>query len=368
MKRMQKHFLYYNPNVAAHPQNFRYPGVEKFSKFFQIFNPTVVFLDRTNTIKIPFRTTSLFPMPVFRPMTKTFEEICNERARELLDRADKLGVTLYVFYSGGIDSTLLLISLLKNAAPVQKANITVLLSEESITENPNFYRDHIYGKLKTDSAMMFSRLLGSRHLFVGGEHNDQLFGSDMMAKLILKFGPSIIQHPYERDVFFQFFNEKLNDSEVTNFYLDMFERLKSRSPVPIVTSHDYLWWINFSLKWQSVFMRMLSYVSQRNVSGITAEYIRTHYSHFYGTEDFQLWSMNNMDKKIKGAWNTYKWPCKDIIYEYTKDADYRDNKTKRGSLYFLLLQQDSYNFIDESMTFSKEVNIEDYYEPENDFI
>lgn len=365
---MGKKLLFYNPNVAAHSNNHNLPGVARFSQFFKLFNPAVVFVDRTNTIKIPFRVKSLFPMPKFRPMKKTFEEICNERARELLLRAEKLGVKLNVFYSGGIDSTLLLVSLLKNATPTQKANIVVLLSEASIEENPNFYREHIYGKLKVDSAMLFPHLLGSRHMFVGGEHNDQLFGSDMMGKLILRFGNSIIHQPYNRETFFTFFNEILDDDESTNFYLDMFERLKKAAPVDIVTNHDYLWWINFSLKWQSVFLRILHYATPRNVSNIDLAYINTYYNHFYNTEDFQLWSMNNPDKKIKDTWNTYKWLCKDIIYDYTGDADYRDNKIKHGSLYFLLAQQDSYDFIDESMKFWKELNPQEYYNPNNDFI
>jgi PP-loop superfamily ATP-utilizing enzyme len=49
-------------------------------------------------------------------------------------------------YSGGIDSTLVIISLLKNASEEERNNITILLSENSIGENPNFYKDHILGK------------------------------------------------------------------------------------------------------------------------------------------------------------------------------------------------------------------------------
>jgi hypothetical protein len=78
--------------------------------------------------------------------------------------------------------------------------------------------------------------------------------------------------------------------------------------------------------------------------------------------------MNNNDMKLKDTWKSYKWPCKDIIYEYTKDADYRDNKTKRGSLHFLLLQRSPYLFIDDTMRMHTEMNVEDYYNPDNDFI
>ena len=363
-----KDLLYYNPNVATHQQNFHLPGVEQFSKFFQIFNPTVVFLDRTNTIQIPFRVKSLFPMPEMRPMTKTFEEICNERAIELLTRADQLQVPLNVFYSGGIDSTLVLVSLLKNATPAQKANLVVLLSEESIMENPNFYRDHIYGKLRVDSSAVFPYLIGSNQMLIGGEYNDQLFGSNMVGRLVEQFGPESMHQKYDRSIFLKLFNHSLHDEQATNAYLDHFERLKAAAPIPIVTNFDYLWWINFAVKWQSVFMRMLSYATAHGVSQIDTEYPGTKYDHFYGTEDFQLWSMNNMDKKIKDQWKTYKWVCKDIIYEYTKDAEYRDNKIKRGSLHSILLQQDTYNFIDDSLKFWYELDLEEYYVAENDFI
>lgn len=360
--------LYYNSNVTTRLSNDDFPGVEKFSKFFQLFHPTAAIIDRTNTIKIPFHVKSLFPIPLFKPMKKTFEEICNERACELLTRADKLGVTLYVFYSGGIDSTLLLVSLLKNAALDQKFNIVVLLNEESITENPSFYRDHIYGKLRADSANIFPYLLGSRHMLVGGEHNDQLHGYSIMEKLIFKFGSSIIHQPYKRDNFFKFFNEILNDKESTNFYLDLFERLKATAPVPVVTHFDYLWWISFSSTWQLVFTHLLNYTAPRNISHIDAQYIGTNYNQFYGTDDFQLWSLNNLDKRIKDTWKTYKWVCKDIVYDYTKDADYRDNKIKRASLYSLLEQQHSYNFIDDSLRFWSELDPQEYYNPDNDFI
>ncbi len=359
--------LYYNPNIVTHERNHALPGVERFSKFFQIYNPTVVVLDRTNTIKVPVHTKSLFPIPSLRPIRKTFEDICNERACELLARSDTQKVPLYVMWSGGIDSTLVLISLLKHATPEQKAKITVLLSEESIRENPNFYANHVNGTLAVDSSILFPYILGTKALFVSGEHNDQLFGSDIVAKVILRFDTSVIHKPYDRQMIFTFFNEKIVDEKTTNFYLDMFERLKDAAPVDIKTNYEYFWWINFSLKWQSVYMRTLSYTGARNVPSITDEYLHTYYAPFYCTDDFQLWSMNNMDKKIKDEWRTYKWPCKDIIYEYTKDADYRDNKLKKGSLFSLAVQQLSYNFIDESMGFHHEMDPHEYYNPDNDF-
>jgi hypothetical protein len=78
--------------------------------------------------------------------------------------------------------------------------------------------------------------------------------------------------------------------------------------------------------------------------------------------------LNNPHKRIKNSWKTYKWICKDIIYDYTKDADYRDNKVKRASLCHLLLQNSSFNFIDGSMNFMRTVDLNQFYNPANDFV
>lgn len=360
---------YYNQNVAVHPDTHHLPGIKKYSLFFKyIYSATIAVVDRTNTIRLPLQTASLFPIPVFRPLTRTFEEICNERALEILARMEKLGSNLYVFWSGGIDSTLLLISLLKQATIVQREKIIILMTEDSIAENPNFYRDHVRGKLNTESANRFPHILGTNHLLTGGEGNDQLFGSDVVARLIQKFGPSSMHIPYNRDMLFAFFNENAQDPDAINFYLNLFEKLRSAAPIPLDSNFDHLWWINFSLKWQSVFMRILSYVPPQLAGNITSEYVHTNYIHFYHTDEFQLWSLNNHDKKIKDEWRTYKWVCKDIIYDYTKDADYRDNKIKRGSLYSVLMQRSPFNFIDDTFCMYDTLRPEEYYNVDNDFI
>jgi hypothetical protein len=359
--------VYYNAILASHARNHRLSGIEKFSSYFKIYNMGVVPIDRTGTITFPIKTKSLFPMPEFRTFAKTYEQICNERAKELLARAEKADVTLYSFWSGGIDSTTVLVSFLKNATDAQRERIVVLMSEESISENPNFYRDHVHGKLRRDSSAMFPYLIGSKHLLVNGEHNDQLFGSDIVASVIGRFGAEVLHRPYDRNTFLTFFTEKIDDPNTASFYVGLFERLKEAAPIDVKTNYDLFWWINFAVKWQTVYTRMLSYTAKRNTGNINEEYLRTNYAPFFNTEDFQLWSMNNPDKKIKDEWRTYKWPAKEVIYGYTKDAEYRDNKTKRGSLYHLILQQIPSNFIDDKLRFYDALEPELYHQPNNDF-
>ena len=118
----------------------------------------------------------------------------------------------------------------------------------------------------------------------------------------------------------------------------------------------------------AVFMRMLGYTAKTNADMLSESYVSGYYAPFFNTEDFQLWSMNNIDLRIKKNWRSYKWPAKEVISKFTRDADYRDNKLKRGSLVFLIAQHVPFNFIDENFRFHENVSPEEFYEPGNDFL
>jgi hypothetical protein len=65
--------------------------------------------------------------------TSTFEELTNRRAVELWD----IGKPIRLWWSGGIDSTCALVSLLKTKR--LDTSLTVYLSKASVQENPRFY-------------------------------------------------------------------------------------------------------------------------------------------------------------------------------------------------------------------------------------
>ena len=345
------------------------PGLRKFGAYFDIYGREVTPIDRTNVLKLPVSTKSLFPLPKMREFTKSYEDVCNKRAQELLKRADKLDTRLFALWSGGVDSTCLLVSLLKNATPAQKERIVVLLSEDSIIEYPAFYYAYIRGKLRRESATMFPHVLGTKNLIVNGEHNDQLFGSDIIAEVINRFGFEAVREPYERKLLGCFFDEKMRgDTDTALLYLTLFERLRESAPIPLKTNYDVFWWINFATKWQCVYMRMLSFVADRNAGNLSEQYLQDYYAPFYNTEAFQLWSMNNVEQRVRDSWRSYKWPAKKVIYEFTKDMDYYQNKTKRGSLQFLIPQHVQRKFIDENFVCYDELEPESFYEKENDFV
>lgn len=359
--------LYYRPSAVLQNMNLQLPGMDIFGPYIKLYG-IVSPVDTTDTLRMPLRMKNMFPLPKLVPIKKLYEDICNERAKELLTRADTLGCSLYLSYSGGIDSTLALVSLLKQATPEQKKNITVLLSEESISENPNFYRDHIRGHLNVKSSLLYPSLVGSPHILINGELNDQIFGSDILANLISMHGPASLHTRYNPDTIVSLFNAKILNEDITRKLVSILERTIPVSGVTLVSNFDVLWWFNFGLKWQSVYYRTLAASSAKNIGKITQKYLDTYYAPFYSTEDFRLWSMNNMDKKIKDTWESYKWLSKDVIFAYNGDAEYRDHKLKNGSLGGLVRQQEMNNFIDDKIIFHTTLPLDDFFVPNNDFV
>ncbi|MDB5238638.1 MAG: hypothetical protein JWM46_908, partial [Candidatus Kaiserbacteria bacterium] len=92
--------VYALPGAIASSKILPDAGLENFVSFFDLYGSWVLPVDRTATMVTPLKMQPLFPMPAFRPFTKTYEEICNDRAVEVLNNAEKLGITINVMYSG----------------------------------------------------------------------------------------------------------------------------------------------------------------------------------------------------------------------------------------------------------------------------
>jgi hypothetical protein len=358
-------FIYYAADYVALRNDV---PMRKFMAYFLVYGFGVSPVDRTGVIKFPVKTRSLFPIPKLKDggYTWTYENVCNARAREILARAERLDVPIYVFWSGGVDSTTVLVSLLKVAEKAQKARLVVMLSEDSISEYPEFYLKHIRGKVRCKSAMLFPYMLGRNNLLVNGEGNDQLMGSDVIGDAVNRFGFDAVVKPYDRKFMHAFLEGRMGgDTEVAGLYAGLFFRLAKAAPIPLATNYDHLWWVNFTVKWQTVYTRMLSYGA--NKDKLTSAWIRDYYMPFFMTDEFQLWSMHNTDQRIKNGWDGYKWPSKQLIYQYTKDPVYRDSKLKRGSLQFLVVRHHRHNFIDSDYAYHEEVEPAEFYREDHDF-
>ncbi len=201
---------------------------------------------------------------------------------------------------------------------------------ESLTEYPRFYRDHILGKLQTRPlSIPVGDALSADVVTVTGEHGDQLFGSDHLASIVRA---GLGHLPY-RDVVPYYVTTKLKRPDDVAAVMEYLEPQIASAPVEIITTFDYLWWCNFSLKWSQVSLRIPAFRG----GNIAALYQTTR--HFFADPQFQSWSLSNPQVRLTSDWRSYKLEAKKVILEATGDLDYFATKEKEASLKHVLVDR-----------------------------
>ena len=287
-------------------------------------------VDRTRTLDIGVDYEVLQEIPTSRTEA-SFAEICDAVADSIIDEAQRLDLPIQVAWSGGIDSTVALISLTRRLrARKDLDRLIVCLSIDSIYEYPRFYEQFIMDTLRTrPMPTPLPTMLAEEMITVTGEHGDQLFGSDHLEKLV-KGGAA--QLPYRHVVPF-YMSSRLTTSEQAERLMAYLAPQIERAPVPIETAFDYLWWCNFSLKWQQVNLRIPAFRQGR----IGMLYRRTR--HFFADERFQAWSLSRPDLRKVTDWRAYKLEAKKVILDATGDFDYFATKEKAPSLKRVLVDR-----------------------------
>lgn len=270
-------------------------------------------IDRTGTLEHPLRYANLDPIPDIVGFNKTFEEVCMERAQEILSKDGLIDV----YWSGGIDSTCALVSLLMCTEDHDR--ITVRFEKDALDEYPWFFENCIKNKLNYEilNDFVYRSYRLKDNITVTGEMGDQIFGSISAGKIFddMDSDWSII---FDSDLHFE-------DPKVREEIVDGMRLQTAAAPLPIKSVFDFYWWVVFSLKWQIAYYRCFAWLPLEgaNMSNLQP---------FFYSDDFQRWSIVNHDLKIKDTWESFKFVSKDVIYKYTKDPVYRDTKLKEASL------------------------------------
>lgn len=281
-----------------------------FSKRFKA--PLV---DRTGTLNRDLAVISKVPSDTAE-RDLNFNKITNNRAKIILKKAEDENKDIKVSYSGGIDSTVVMVALIKNREVFPKVKITVVLSKESVKEYPKFYNKHIKDKfpLMWANNKNLDKVLAKKgkkdFLIVTGELGDQLFGSALMFRDNLKDDLS-----------------KEWTKVFTPRFVKYWKPLVEQNPQKDRSVANVLWWLNFTLKYQWVQLRMFAMLG--------GKVPLDNFIHFFGGPRFQRWALATpMSVKFPDLKNekSYKDPAKQYIYNYTKDKNYLNNKTKKGSL------------------------------------
>jgi hypothetical protein len=287
-------------------------------------------IDRTQTLEIGAGYRVVQPIPTERT-TESFSAVCGAVARDLVAEAVAEDLPIQIAWSGGIDSTVALLAIAQALREKdQLTRMTVLVSIHAIGEYPWFYEHHIIDTLQTRPLVgPLPGVLGPSVITVTGEHGDQLFGSDHLVSLV-KAGAA--QLPW-RHVVPSYMATKLRSEQEIARVVRYLEPQIACAPVPIETAFDYLWWCNFSLKWQQVGLRVPAFRGG-NIEGLVR---RTR--HFFGDRRFQSWSLSNPQVRRVTDWRAYKLEAKKVILDATGDFDYFTTKEKKPSLQHVLIDR-----------------------------
>ena len=287
-------------------------------------------IDRTSTLDQGFDYVVCDPIPSPAKDSPSFAELCDIIGSEIVAEASKSGRNIHVLWSGGIDSTLALIAIMKAAeASDQRDLVQILLSMDSVQEYGAFYRQYINNKYRVQMiSHPISEFLNPKALTVTGEHGDQLFGSMLLEPYVL--GGSA--HLDYQDVVPLVLTKLFGNPEDAYRVMRYLEPQIAAAPVPIRSLFDWIWWLNYSLKWQQVTLRMA--VFRKKEVRETYESLR----HFFRDPRLQAWSLANPSVRSAFVWKHYKDVAKQYILQFTADQNYYSNKKKVPSLKNVMLK------------------------------
>jgi len=203
--------------------------------------------------------------------TSTFDELTSRRAVELWD----IGKPIRLWWSGGIDSTCALVSLLKTRR--LDTSLTVYLSTNSVQENPRFYDLLVNKKINLQWHSHENYIYDNVELWNGQSINVNGNGGD---ELFLAISSTMSME--------EFF--KIKDSDWINIIkdsdmLNVVEKYINISPYKPKTCWELLWWLARSIDDLSTRYHSLRFLKNPYVYPLE-------YSFFY-TDYFEKWALSN---------------------------------------------------------------------------
>ena len=331
-----------SPGWKINPSIPKYIAQRRFYSKEQIF-----FWEATRCLQPVNRLGDNNKLPIsYRPIQnydsswdRSFFDIAIETAEKLW----KLDKPIKVAWSGGIDSTIVAVALILTKPT--DADLNFIYSQSSIDEYPLFYEKYIKDYSKPFEKENLFDLLNSYpdSIIVTGEAGDQTFGSDWIMNMDL----SESSQPWENVLNWdeERWNKDRNNKwfrkhGLTELYRINLSRLGTKAertetlhtlmrkcPVSNPIIEDFFWW--------TVFVNKYDWVNKRfQIQQAQNPDIGEKFKSFFDNPEFEMWSM---DRRVKGlnkskSKKDYKMAGKEFICNFTKDTDYRDNKTKYASL------------------------------------
>jgi hypothetical protein len=264
--------------------------------------------------------------------------LIDEKAQYLLSNYHDITV----MYSGGIDSSTVLVSLLRNLNPNEWDRIHVVGSTDSIEENPGLYNKLLNTKVRLnldDPDKEHSNFFYlETDAVVSGWQGDQLFYSDIIGKR-----KEMFDMPWKDGINYlskKALNRILSDKALTKI-IDCWQTAIDHSKLPITRYGEFAWFTNFCCRWN--LNETISKVRKLGTS------IENKAVPFFGDMTFQRWSITNFERNNRENMLANPELCKrDLkmyMHEFTYDTQYTMFKNKMES-FLTLRKRDAFTYID----------------------
>lgn len=302
--------------------------------------------------------------------SETFEQVTDERARDFIPwLRESDNNKLAMFWSGGIDSTVALASIIRNIPGELRPQVYVTLSGHSLIENNYFYDKCIKNQFTCidTRAVKVEELISYGFRVITSDTGDGIFGTELGTQFYYEYGnllrnaSSTVKQQWA-DLFEKVASDEVHYTKFQDLIIDYFQHPKDPNfgkiyyeklvknvetcSVPIYSLHDFFWWIIFNVKHTHCAIRLLQFYTDVTVQD-KRKMIQEDVVNWYQSDKYSLWSManNNNGQKIKGiTGRTYKWCAREYINTVSQDEWYFDHKLKLASLNNVISNWDSKNW------------------------
>jgi hypothetical protein len=277
--------------------------------------------------------TSDFPM--------TWAEITDLKAQELWAQSRSLNRPVLLRWSGGIDSTLVLIALLKHARADDLDRLVVATTKAGVWESSHIYFTCLANKVKTvDFDYCVPSLTTdtfANFIHVSGSPCDQLMiGMVAMSEPAQK-DPSWFDVPWKNTAklreylsLTRLYNGKNTEGILRDYIIKILCDNIESLDTDIHSIHQFIWWFNFNFF--SIAQGAHEYTHWHANNGIPVGVWKNHVFPWFYDPRYQKWAMTNSSRPdIIFGKNDWKVPLKQYIYDYVQDPYYLEYKPKIGS-------------------------------------
>ena len=274
--------------------NFSY-DLYKSYKNIGLYNFYQGIFDRTGSIPHYINCANyskLFPIPKNDSKIMAFSEISNKVAQKIIN----LGKPINVFWSGGLDSTYVLMSLLNF-----NVKINVICDYNSILESGNVYERFLKGRVNLDIRISTSR----EKIFENSKFSDQIFVTGSMSNQMFRHSPAFHNYGFhaslgKKEQAFEKY-ENIIETKVIDFFkpaIDVF-------PLKIKTLGDFKFMLNYAFTWANPYHDLYRKMQVDDIKKII---------HFFDDIEFEKWALYNEEYDPEEMLNNDRKPLRDVLY------------------------------------------------------